>query len=116
MTDLRSIVVDASRRSGATTSAVNACATPSPSNCRRPQCRPSVAAVIEPPDTLDTRSSFTRNPSSFSRHSAPTWNTIARYPPPDRHSAIPGSSFSAPSSLTGDAAASWLPILNLPVR
>ena len=58
MTDLRSIVVDASRRSGATTSAANACATPSPSNCSRAQCSPSVAAVIEPPDTLETRSSF----------------------------------------------------------
>jgi len=30
------------------------------------------------PDTLDTLSSRVRYPSSLSRHSAPTWNSIAR--------------------------------------
>src|SRR5918994_6964370 len=113
MIDLLLIVVDASRRNGATTSAANARATPPPSNCSRPQRRPSAAAVIEPPDTLDTRSSLGRNASSFSRHNAPTWKSIARYPPPDRHKATPGSSVSVPSAVTGDVASSLIGILDL---
>lgn len=35
-------------------------------------------AVIEPPETLEIRSSFGSRPTSLSRQSTPTWNTIAR--------------------------------------
>src|ERR687898_2867173 len=110
---LLSIVADAGRRNGETPAAANARATPPPSNCSRPQRRPSAAAVIEPPDTLDTGSSFGRKPSPFSRHNAPTWKSIARYPPPDRHKATPGSSVSVPSAVTGDVALSLIGILDL---
>jgi hypothetical protein len=39
---------------------------------------PSAPDVIEPPETLDTRESFFKKPRSFSRQSAPPWNSIAR--------------------------------------
>jgi hypothetical protein len=36
------------------------------------------AAVIDPPETLEIRFSCGGRPSWFSRHSAPTWNSMAR--------------------------------------
>jgi hypothetical protein len=38
----------------------------------------STPAVMEPPETLDTSVSVGSRPASLSRHSTPTWKTIAR--------------------------------------
>ena len=43
-----------------------------------------MADVIDPPETLETRSIFGRMPSSFIRITAPAWNSVARYPPPEK--------------------------------
>ena len=73
-----SMVRPARPRMGSTTSAWNAFATPAPSKARRLHLSPSTPAVIEPPETLETRARRRRYPASLSRHSTPTWNTIAR--------------------------------------
>ena len=56
---------------------------------------------MEPPDTEEKRLIFDSSFVSFSRHSTPTWKTIARYPPPERHSATPSSSWVSASAGVG---------------
>ena len=56
----KSIVFPASLRSGSTTSAWKPWATPRSSKASFGQASPSTPAVIEPPETLDTRSSLGR--------------------------------------------------------
>src|SRR5437899_4220979 len=72
-----SIVLPASVRMATTTSFRNIVATSltKASECQR---YPRTPAVIEPPETLEMRNSFGRYASS-------------RYPPPDRHNAMPGA-------------------------
>src|SRR4051812_38418058 len=89
-TAARSIVVPASRRRGSIPSAPGFAATP-PAKPRSGHARASVPAAIDPPDTLEMRSRRSSQPASLSRQSDPAWKSIARYPPPDRHSAIPVS-------------------------
>ena len=60
MTAPRSIVFDASLRTGWTNCSSKLVARPSASNTRLCQFIPRVPAVIEPPETLETRSSFGR--------------------------------------------------------
>ena len=71
---------------------------------------PSSPETIDPPETLEIRSSRASSPSSLSRRSAPTWNSIAREPPPERHSPdVPGSGgcfLSLGTKWTGHVAAS----------
>src|SRR4051812_30698 len=74
---------------GSTTFFSNACRVPSSFG----QARARTPAVIEPPDTLEIRSSLGKKPVSCRRHVEPTWKSIARYPPPERHRAIPGRGF-----------------------
>ena len=50
------------------------------------------AAMMLPPDTDEIVSSFASTPVSLRRRSAPRWNSVARKPPPERHSAIPARS------------------------
>ena len=75
-------------RTGATTSSVRFVATPFSKRsrfhvtARRP-------AVMEPPDTLDTRDSEDNRASSLSRIRDPTWKRAARNPPPDNARAVP---------------------------
>src|SRR6266568_3185271 len=65
-------------------------------------------AAIDPPETLDIRVTRDKIPSSLSRSNAPAWNSMARKPPPDRASAIPGSR-ELPSHLNlSDSSAMWL--------
>src|SRR5215831_1947166 len=52
----------------------------------------SMPAVMEPPDTAEIRSRLARYPSSLSRMSVPIWKSVARNPPPDKASAMPGRS------------------------
>src|ERR1035437_8832891 len=68
----------------------NAWATPSSSNRRSCHLTARTAAVIDPPDTEENLSTTERRPNSLSLLRAPTWNSIARNPPPDRHMAIFG--------------------------
>ncbi len=79
----------------------------SPSLPRFFQCSPRTPAVIDPPETLEMRSSLPKYLASFKRMRVPTWNNIARYPPPERQRPIAflsgaGASFGV--SLTGDCA------------
>src|SRR6187402_511528 len=100
-----STVRPASPRTGSTIAATNARATPCSSRSSRDQPCPSAPAVIEPPETLETRSRRGRKPSSFRRQSAPRWKSIARYPPPERQRARPGWTLRpSPMSRTGLAA------------
>ena len=57
---------------------VEAAAHAASSKSSRGQASASAPAVIEPPETLEIRSSRGRYPASFSRQSAPTWKSIAR--------------------------------------
>ncbi len=67
-----SIVLPARWISSAATVSASSGATPvCGSKCSAFQCLASTPAVIEPPDTLEMRSSFGSQPSSLSRHSAP---------------------------------------------
>ena len=74
------------------------------------QWMPSSPETIDPPETLEIRSRRASSPSSLSRRSAPTWNSIAREPPPERHSPdVPGSGgcfLSLGTKWTGHVAAS----------
>ena len=45
--------------------------------------------AMEPPDTEEMVRTRESTPSSFSRRSAPPWNSAARNPPPERQSAMP---------------------------
>ncbi|HME72256.1 MAG TPA: hypothetical protein VKM54_20675 [Myxococcota bacterium] len=45
--------------------------------------------AIEPPETEETVSSFDRRPTSLRRRKALRWKSAARYPPPERQSALP---------------------------
>ena len=73
-----SIVTRAIARTGSMTSVVSACAMPWASKLSRFHFSANSPEVIEPPETLETRSSFLRNPSSFKRQSEPRWKSIAR--------------------------------------
>ena len=50
----------------------------SPSASSFGQASASAPAVIEPPETLETRSSRLSQPASCSRQTTPTWNSMAR--------------------------------------
>lgn len=104
------------RRMWSTTSAPRFVATPL-TNVSFFHLRPSIASVIEPPDTLEIPFSFGSSPISFSRVSEPKANTMARSPPPDKQSAIPGEGFSRGSSLgirvTGDVESIRARVLSL---
>jgi hypothetical protein len=50
---------------------------------------PRTAAVIDPPETLDIRFRVPNVPISLRRQRLPTWNSIARYPPPERQRPVP---------------------------
>src|SRR5437660_1549928 len=84
--DGSSIVLEAIFRTGPTTNCSNASA----ENfwpASEVQFIASTPAVIEPPDTLEMRSSFSRYFESFRYQSVPRWKSIARYPPPERQTA-----------------------------
>ena len=53
-------------------------ALPSGPNCNWVQRRPRNAAMIDPPDTLETVRSRGSSPASFSRIREPRWKTAAR--------------------------------------
>src|SRR5216683_2798406 len=106
-----SMVVDASSWMGPATFSAKARPTlvaRSKSSSR--QRLPRTPAVIEPPETLETRASPRSIPRSFSRQSAPRWNTMARYPPPERQRAVPSTgvrscsrAVAAPASRVGSS-------------
>ena len=56
----------------------NAAATPAPSKARLAQFSASTPAVIDPPETLETRHSLRSQPAWLRRRTVPTWNSIAR--------------------------------------
>src|SRR5262245_60775438 len=85
-------------RIGAATSSLKFLATPSRKS-KDVQASPSTPAVMEPPDTLEIRSSRGSQPISFKRQRAPTWKRDARKPPPDN--ARPVHSLTTPSSPNG---------------
>src|SRR5215211_5112058 len=89
MTEDWSTVRPARERTGATNASSKGSA------ASRGQARASAPAVIEPPDTLEMRSRRSSQPASRRRQITPTWNSIARYPPPDRQSAMPSCGSSA---------------------
>src|ERR1700722_19953178 len=64
-------------------------ATPSDPKSSSDHLVASTPAVIDPPETDDTRALTESKPASLRRWSAPRWNNMARYPPPLRHIAIP---------------------------
>ena len=66
ITEVASTVRPASARTGATND------DSIPSAASRGQASASAPAVIEPPDTLETRSSRSSQPASCSRHTTPT--------------------------------------------
>ena len=74
----KSIVSPASRRTGSTTALAKFVARFPSSKSSSFQASASTPAVIEPPETLDTRATPRSSPSSFSRQSAPRWKSIAR--------------------------------------
>src|SRR5260370_28168601 len=76
-------------RIGSTTWGPSARATPAASKSSFDKDNPNAAETIDPPDTLEMRSSVGSCPSSLSLHSEPRWKSMARYPPPERHSATP---------------------------
>ena len=73
-----SIVSPASRRTGSTTAFANFARDAVSSKASSSQASASTPAVIEPPETLETRVEPRSQPSSFSRQSAPRWKSIAR--------------------------------------
>src|SRR5262245_30240972 len=88
--------------------------TPCPSKSSFDQFEARTPDVMEPPETLENLSIRLRYPSSLSRHRLPAWNSIARYPPPDRQSAIPSvkprSRRSVAMDSTGEAASTCVPL------
>ena len=68
----------ASVSSGLATSSGRFVATPASSKFRSCHATASAPAAIDPPETLATRSNLPSKPNSFSRNSAPRWNSIAR--------------------------------------
>jgi hypothetical protein len=72
-----STFVDAIRRSGATIRSTNFGHSKFAA-ARSRHASPNTADVIDPPDTLENRALDRSTPASFSRHSPPTWKTIAR--------------------------------------
>ena len=62
---------------------------PSPTPTPTPTPSASSIAAMDPPETAETVRSCPSIPSSFRRRSAPRWNSAARKPPPERHSAVP---------------------------
>jgi len=73
-----STVSPARLRTGSTSAFPKPAATPWASKPSSFQCRPRTPAVIEPPETLEIRSSLGSQPASFRRQSDPTWNSMAR--------------------------------------
>ena len=68
----------ANAMTGASMTSAKLVAIPFASNVRCFQPRASTPAMIEPPDTDDTRVSFDSHPVSLRRRSEPRWKTIAR--------------------------------------
>jgi hypothetical protein len=73
----KSIVSPARRLSGPTTRSTNWGAGPA-AKSRSGHATASCPAAIEPPETLETRSSRESQPASFRRQSEPAWKSIAR--------------------------------------
>jgi hypothetical protein len=98
-TAFTSTVLLAIARSGRTIFHTKSLLRLSGSKLSSPHFKPSRPAVIEPPDTLEILLIPPSRRASYSRHSTPMWKTIARYPPPDRHSAAPSSAFRSSASV-----------------